>query len=285
MDLLLGLQALRTPVLTSIQLAITFLGNEEFYMIAIPLIYWMVDKRFGWRFSLVFIGSVWINSVLKDLLQLPRPSGAGLIPVIAETSYGFPSGHAQGSLVFWGYIALELRRRWAYVGAALVAALVAFSRLYLGVHWLGDVFGGAAIGLVILGLACWLRRLLSKVSPARALRYLVGLAPLALLIFYREPGGVKVVGFLLGLNLGYVLDADYLGYQERADAGRQGLKAVLGLAVLFALRTALKSVLPAGAAFDLLRYTVMGLWGAFLGPWAFTRLGLTSTRSNGHRSR
>ena len=57
----------------------------------------------------------------------------------------------QIAVTLWGFLAYELKDKWFSIFASLLIALIAFSRLYLGVHDLGDVFAGLVIGLIILG--------------------------------------------------------------------------------------------------------------------------------------
>ena len=92
-----------------------------------------------------------INSFLKDLFQDPRPSEELMLDAQIGLSYGWPSGHTQIAVTLWGFLAYELKDKWFSIFASLLIALIAFSRLYLGVHDLGDVFAGLVIGLIILG--------------------------------------------------------------------------------------------------------------------------------------
>ena len=122
---------------------------------------------------------------LKGVFMLPRPPDAGvaaaipwlpslLAPVYENAAtaegYGFPSGHALGTTLVWGGVALVTgyrtrRVRFAIAAAAVVA--VSFSRLALGVHYLVDVVVGATIGAVLL---LGLYRLADRgTDPGRAL--------------------------------------------------------------------------------------------------------------------
>jgi membrane-associated phospholipid phosphatase len=103
-------------------------------------------------------GSAILNKLLKGLFQRPRPHFAH--PLVVETSYSLPSGHAMESFVAYGmltYLAVLLwLRRWetrvaAVCGAALLVVLIGFSRMYLGVHYFSDVVAGYAAGGVWLG--------------------------------------------------------------------------------------------------------------------------------------
>lgn len=135
---------------------------------------WGVERHRGmFAFALVAAYTPLVVA-LKNLFLLPRPMGAseplalqwipamfaGLVTsVTTGMGSGFPSGHALGSTMVWGGLALVLeagtfRKR---VGiASVVVGLVSVSRLVLGVHYLVDVLAGIFIGVIALGFLYWL---------------------------------------------------------------------------------------------------------------------------------
>ena len=104
-------------------------------------------------------GSAVLNQLLKGLFARPRPYFEH--PLLIETSYSFPSGHAMGSFVLYGmlaYFAVLALKTWrartaVVFGAALLVLLIGLSRMYLGVHYFSDVVAGFAAGGVWLS-AC-----------------------------------------------------------------------------------------------------------------------------------
>lgn len=127
------------------------LGTETFYIAAGLAIYYMISPSIGFFtiFSLVLSGS--LNSFLKDLLAMPRPSN----PKIPVEGYGFPSGHAQNTTVFWEVFTLLTRSSCVTVLSILLISIVSYSRIYLNVHFVHDVVGGVVIGL-LLSLALYI---------------------------------------------------------------------------------------------------------------------------------
>jgi undecaprenyl-diphosphatase len=99
------------------------------------------------------------NSLLKALVDSPRPP-AELINVHEITrESGFPSGHVMGSVLFYGSLIYVLRRLAPFPGSQLIqlwaAAIIvamSFSRVYVGAHWPSDVLGGYLWG----GCCYWL---------------------------------------------------------------------------------------------------------------------------------
>src|SRR5690349_23590805 len=101
-DLLVWLQGLRTPLLTQFFALMTFFGSEEFILAFLALVYWCVNRTVGLRLGLVFIGSQYVNEVLKGIVDEPRP-GPPVEPLYTDTAPGssWPSGHAQNTAAAW----------------------------------------------------------------------------------------------------------------------------------------------------------------------------------------
>ena len=134
-------------MLNSIFLAITGLGGSMSFLLVLPLLFWCVDYNLGVRLTVLCCTSGFCNFFLKDLFSQPRPfildPGVG---IGTARGYSMPSGHAQGSLVLWGSIALWVRKNWCWVLVAIVVTFIGFSRVYLGVHWPTDVIAGWVAG-------------------------------------------------------------------------------------------------------------------------------------------
>jgi membrane-associated phospholipid phosphatase len=114
-------------------------------------------------------GAELLDVILKLIFARPRPSLPD--PLLALTSYSFPSGHAMGSMAFYGllaYLAIQRLSTWRWRVAVVIAMvflilLIGFSRMYLGVHYLSDVLAGYAAGfawlvITITGVETIIRR-------------------------------------------------------------------------------------------------------------------------------
>src|SRR5829696_3195015 len=160
-----------TAPLPTLFLVVTAFGSLE-AMVILGVVVAAVLAR-GRRWTLLgtwlaaVAGSAVIDWLLKGLFQRPRPHFAH--PLLVETSYSFPSGHAMESFVAYGMLAyftvLALRSWKARVavvfGAALLVMLIGFSRMYLGVHYFSDVIAGYAAGGV------WLSALITGAETIR----------------------------------------------------------------------------------------------------------------------
>ncbi|MHB8946059.1 MAG: phosphatase PAP2 family protein [Bacillota bacterium] len=271
------LQHFSTPTLDSVFRAFSDLGSETFYITAVPIVYWCVNKKLGIRLAYVFLFSAWANSGLKEFFAAPRPPWTVVRNLYPESAagYGFPSGHAQSSSVFWSYLAIQSRARVLSVIAGLLIVLVSLSRVYLGVHWPTDVLGGIALGLALSFTFSWITGLFRGRRATFQLRLVGGLVvPLAMLAVYHGPDGSKIVGFLLGMAVGWAFEERFIGFRPAAGFAAQVAKVLIGLGVLAGLRAGLKLVLAEGTFYDLARYAILGIWGAFVWPAVFSRIGL-----------
>lgn len=121
-------------------------------VLAAVIFLWMRHKKLE-TISLVtsLTGAVTINAALKLIFSRPRP--AVFPPITVENSFSFPSGHTMAAIAFYGFLAILLwqwhQRAWVIVFGGWVL-LVAFSRVYLGVHYPSDVLGALAVGALWL---------------------------------------------------------------------------------------------------------------------------------------
>jgi len=131
----------------------SYLGNEEFFLLILPLIYWSIDSALGLRVGFILVTSNLFNYVGKLIFAGPRPywvSSHVRALWATETSFGVPSGHSQLAVSVWGMFAAYSRKTWAWVVSILIIFLIGFSRMFLGVHFPHDVLFGWLLGSVIL---------------------------------------------------------------------------------------------------------------------------------------
>jgi len=191
-----------------------------------------------------------VNLFLKDLFCLPRPP-ASLVKILhngvtAETP-GFPSAHSQGTTTFWSYVAGETKKR------------------FLLCHYPHDVIGGILIGLSITFFFIKIYGVIDKKSVNLSLLTKMTISiclPLVLFAFYHTLYSAKVFGFLVGMGVGSTLENKYIRFVEQAPPKKQFLKGLVGLVVLFIIRTGPKKIL---------RYIIMGLWVFFFAPLIFKK--------------
>lgn len=144
------------PVLDKIMIFISSLGNKGMIWIAIGVLFFLFGwKNQQWRtrgllvlFSLA-ANLLVCNTVLKPLVDRTRPyyvlEYTPLIPPVGDPS--FPSGHTAASFAAATAI-YAINKKWG-IAAYLFAAIMGFSRLYLGVHFPTDVLFGAMVGMAV----------------------------------------------------------------------------------------------------------------------------------------
>jgi undecaprenyl-diphosphatase len=160
--------AQQSPAFTQAMLYITdFHSNLAISLMsaAIAAVLWR-ERRRDWLVTLLITvpAGLAINVVIKHLFARARPTWDD--PLLELATFSFPSGHVAGATLFYGFLAAYLlhgvedraMRAAGIAVAALLVALVAFSRLYLGVHYLTDVIGALAWSLAWLTLCLNLRK-------------------------------------------------------------------------------------------------------------------------------
>jgi membrane-associated phospholipid phosphatase len=167
----------------------TLLGDEEFFLLLLPFVYWCLDRRTGARLTVLFLLSMLVNYVAKAAGAQPRPfQYDARVQMIREVSgYGLPSGHTQGAVVVWGYLGSQFRKRWLWVIVAILVVFIPLSRVYLGVHFPHDVLGGYLLGVVCLALYLWLGPRVERSVSERDLAWqlvLMVAVPAATMVLY-----------------------------------------------------------------------------------------------------
>jgi membrane-associated phospholipid phosphatase len=130
----------------------SFIGDEDFFLMFMPIFFWCISPLLGVRLGLLLLFSASINSIFKLAFYSPRPYwySREVAVLTTETSFGMPSGHAMNAASIWGGLAVSIRRRWAWIVFPLVIFLVGASRIYIGVHFPVDVVLGWLLGIVFL---------------------------------------------------------------------------------------------------------------------------------------
>jgi hypothetical protein len=293
----------------------TFLGTENFYLLILPVLYWCVDANLGLRVGVILLFSGSVNEIFKLAMHSPRPYwvSAQVKALSSETSFGLPSGHAQNAVSVWGMLASYVGKTWAWVVAVLMAFLIGFSRMYLGVHFGGDVLLGWLIGVVILfavlGLWDSVGNWVTKKSLA-AQAALSFAASLVMILFgaffvyglrdYSLPAEwmtnaarasdvlpvpvsmgtvISSAATLFGLVLGAAWIRQMGGFQASGPVEKRVLRYIVGLVGVAIFWFGLSEVLPRGETiFPLIlrfiRYALVGLWVSGGAPWLFLHFNL-----------
>lgn len=257
---------------------ITMLGDEIFYLIFIPIIYLCFNKVIGLNLITFYLASSISNAYLKDFFHTSRPSPEKVRVLIKEDGYAFPSNHAQGAVVFFGYLLSGVKKNWLKIMLLIIISLVSLSRIYLGVHFPIDVFGGWIIGFLILIILLFL---IEKYQVWEFLSnynkkyfhhdYLIPILiisiPLIIFLIYPTYSTGQIIGVLSGIILGATFEKRYIDFNPKAKLYIQVIKIIIALSVTLIIRIGLKEILPVADFFTYTRYFVTGLWLTFLMPF------------------
>ena len=300
MEFLYVLEKLRNPVLDFLFSIITLCGEETVFMAVGMIVFWCVNKYRGYYLLCVgFLGTV-INQFLKMLCRVPRPWVKDPSFTIVESAregasgYSFPSGHTQTSVGLFGGLARVTGIRPLRVGMIVLAALVALSRMYLGVHTPADVLVSIGIALVLI---FGLYPVFKKAESSPRTMYAVLFSFLAIMAAYllfvmlfpfpeevyaadavhnlasARKNGFTLLGCAVGLLVTYTVDLKWTRFETKAVWWAQILKVVGGLLLVLAVKEALRSPLEALIGNELVarsvRYFLMVVVGGALWPMTF----------------
>jgi glycerophosphoryl diester phosphodiesterase len=270
---------LRSDALTLVFKALSLLGYTEFFLVMLPLGFWLWDKATFTRLAML-IGLMGLsNTFLKDLFQDPRPPLAFALDSRVGDSFGLPSGHAQIATAMWLWLAYEIRRTWAWAAAVLIAVGVGASRIYLGVHDMEDVLAGTLLGLasfvIYRGLVSDQFTAWHDLNPALQLLGIAALAPLLWLVWPREfpIAMLALIAFMFFWWLGRAAERRWINYARHPNWLVAGAATVAGIAVLFGLMKVLADQMTAaGLAKELatiIPFAISSLYVTAIAPALF----------------
>jgi len=293
MDFLYILEKLRTPWLNEFMLAITQLGDETAFLVVAFILFWCVDKKHGYYILAVgFLGTL-ANQFMKLYFRIPRPWVLDEKFTILEeareaaSGYSFPSGHTQSSVSTFGAIAYTTKDRFIRTTAIIIAVLVPFSRMYIGVHTPLDVLVAAAmaVALVLILHPVIMKEDGKRIPAVFGVMTVLAVAFLCYVELYPFPAdvdahnlasGIKnaytLLGALLGLLVVYIVDEKWTHFPTKAVWWAQILKVVLGLVAVLIVKSGLKA--PINAIFGTsigtaVRYFLIVIVAGIVWPLSF----------------
>jgi membrane-associated phospholipid phosphatase len=291
LDIIRTVQSAASPPLTIFMKGVTFFGSASVYMLFLPLVFWCFDEKKGIRLGIALMISILINLVLKFSLGQPRPFWEGWDPAVGmvpEQFNGFPSGHAQNSLVMTIIIASWGRKKRYYGLALFLSLLIGFSRIYLGVHFPTDLLGGWILGALVLAgyflLGKKIEGALTRGGPR--IQRIVAAATAFVMILYRPQTELLMPGaFVLSMGLGYSFTTRRLHFSVDGVFGRTGaarfltlggrfITGIAGMVLIFAALERLRLRESSSPLFYFFSLLIPGFWVYSGAPWLFQRLHL-----------
>ena len=293
MSFIKALEGIRTPFLDSFFSIATIFGEETVVMILLCVLIWCVDKEKAYGIGVAFLLSGLAVQVLKISFRIDRPwlidpSFSPVSSAIAQaTGYSFPSGHTQSAAAFYGSVGIAAKDKAISAACCIIVSLVAFSRLYLGVHTLQDVVVSLLLSLLFVLLSA--KAFPYNGYPKSKKRELVvsslivsySLAAIAIGLTLLRNGRIEAAyasdslkGASAGISygIGIYLEHVYINYSVQAQSIlRQFGKFIAGLAGLLLIREGLKLIAGPGLIVDSFRYSLMILWVTVFFPLVIKR--------------
>ena len=266
MNFLYFLEGIRIPVLNEFMLLVTQLGEEAAFFVVALVLFWCIDKRFGYYLlSVGFIGTL-ANQFMKLHFRIPRPwvidENFTILEAAREAAsgYSFPSGHTQSSVGTFGAIAYTTKNRLIRTISIAIAVLVPFSRMYIGVHTPLDVLVAAAMAVVLIfALKPVIYHANGKYIPALlGIMTALSVGFLAYVSWFPFPididahnlaSGTKnaytLIGALVGLLVVFSVDTYIINFPTNAVWWAQILKTAGGLILVLIIKSGLKAPINA----------------------------------------
>ena len=305
-SILLALQNIRNGpggIFAEFLLKMTFFGEMNTVLILMSVIYWSVSKEFGTWLLMGWSGIRVVNGFLKVTACVYRPwiRDPRILPygdsMTTATGYSFPSGHSMNaaSLYGGGAVRKDLPKT-LRLFLGIILALVAFSRIYLGVHAPQDILAGTAAGLLVMWLIFRLTLYLKK-HPEKDILVLyagIGIAG-AVAVFaafksypedFDQTGkllvdGAKMavdtfkgVGWCMGFLVGWVLERRYIGFSTDIPLIKGITRLTAGLlgyyAVSLIFMPLIKNLVP-GAGGTTVSCFLQMFYVTFIFPWCIKK--------------
>lgn len=305
--ILLALQDFRNGsggFLTEFFVKMTFLGEITTVLVIMAAIYWCFSKEFGTYLLMGWSGNRLVNGVLKVTACAYRPwiRDSRIVPygnaITTATGYSFPSGHTMNAAtVFGGGVVRKDVPGVMRCTLGLLVVLVAFSRIFLGVHTPQDILVGACAGLLVMWLTTKLMQWLSA-HPEKDILVVcigVGLAVIVALYAGLKPypedydaagkllvDGAKMandtfkgVGWVTAFLTGWILERRYVGFSTDDIPMMQRMtRLVIGLLGFYVVTLILVPLLKgwiSGPAGTVIVYFLQMFYISFLFPWCIKR--------------
>ena len=269
------LQSFGNSLVDKLFIAITNLGSYPVYFILASIIFWCFSKKTGIRAMYLILFSAFIAIFAKNILVMPRPPEH--LHKTEVEGFGFPSAHAQVSAGFWGYLGgITRNQKIILIGAAAVI-LVSLSRVYLGVHYIGDVIAGILFGLLIAVISLKAESWSFNRRMSRIKKYRIAVMLPAILIIFAAVSGldleqlVELWMIIVSSGLGYLLEEERIGLEDAKNNRQRLLRAISGLllvAVVYMMFYPVSNLV----FFDSIKYAALGFTSTFVAPWMFVRM-------------
>lgn len=291
LDFVVWLQALNNPAFDLLAKALHTLGSDLAYLVLLPIIYWSISRQLGRRLLLVLLLSIVLVNIAKFSIQAPRPYQTAperVTALVEQDGYGMPSGHVSNALAVFTYLAYVLRRRWLVIFTVIYVALMAWARMYAGVHYPQDVVGGLLIGGLIVFAVTHYEGIFNAAGkyqhntpwPLRVIVISIIGALVAAVMW--NSTDIEVAGVVFGCGFGLIAEEKLVHFSAKGTSRQRVWRTVLGLVLGMALFYGIRFIAGDSASESIpsiLRYGITTAFMLAAWPALCIRFGLMGRES------
>ena len=263
---------------------ISFLGEQYVYIFILGIVYYAYDKKLGeyLAFTLFFTGL--FNNTLKLLVNAERPfqkypDRVNNLRPGRSTGHSFPSGHTQNFTAFLFAEGFYVKKAKFFVVASVLAALMAMSRMYLGVHFLEDVLVAIVLGVVTAYvISIFFFKLDDKKRNMLYIIVIIVFTPFVFLL--GEEDLFKSYGLMIGFLGAIMFEKKYVQFSMDVSLLKKVIRVASGLLIMVSIQLGLGVVFDTIAdegttvlfVLDAIRYCLIAFIGLGVYPLLFNKL-------------
>ncbi|RLG70509.1 MAG: hypothetical protein DRO04_01830 [Candidatus Iainarchaeum archaeon] len=252
---ILFLQQFQNPVLNTVMKGLSFFGNPIFWFFVAAFLYWRGKKILALYCINVIVVASAASGFLKSIFARPRPNlaiyNAEWFGIKEGASFSFPSGHSTLAGAFASFF-----KDWKLFA---LAAVVAFTRVFLGMHYISDVVFGLCLGSALGYFAARVKKKMPEsfvisIKKEFVLLSLVLVLCLISLVFFNK---LPLLGSVLGFYAGFVVELCHKPKEmsiSKIGIGFLGLLGISFLALFF------------NGLLQFVIFFLAGLWVSFIWP-------------------
>ena len=291
MELLKMIEGIRSPFFDVLVGFITRLGEEELLIAVFCIAFWCINKMFAYKTGTVFFLSGITVQGMKIGFRIERPwvLDPSFNPVesamVRATGYSFPSGHTQAGASLFGSLGMQFKQIYLKVIFFTIVVLIAFSRMYLGVHTLQDVATSVILTLIIIIITFKIfsgdlqnKKRLLAISLFIIMYSAAGIIFAFILLSNGKIDQVYVVDYLkaagaaIGFAVAMYIENVYIRFSVKTkNIGMQILKVVIGVIGIGIFLEGLKLVIGTSMVANTVRYFLLNMWIVAIYPLVIKR--------------
>lgn len=259
---------------------ITLLGTNWGILFVLGVSLWLWGRRTAYSLlAVVAVGGL-LKTALNSLLAVPRPDAGGIVKYERVEVGSFPSGHVSTATGLWGWLALQGRVPWLL--AVIVVLFESVSRLYLGVHFVGDILGGILLGALTISLVHWIWPHVQEWLGRRSFAFfgivaavaLAGVAAGTFFFFGANPYKWRAGGLVAGLAIALPLEYRFVRYHPgQMSLGRKVAMVAIGTGGIAAIAALDLATGEQAISLGFTATALAGLWTVLVAPTLFATLG------------